>query len=376
MSLIRNLYRGETRFNFIGSRRRWYAASAIVILICIISFAVRGFNIGVEFKGGTQFQIDVAKTSISTSQVEDAFSKGGHTPADAPQEVGSGSTRQIVVKTKALNNSAVQTALENSVASDLKVPVKNISVQTVSSSWGHQITKKAIEGLIIFLIVVSIYIAIRFDWRMAVAALVALLHDLLIAAGIYSIIGFEVTPSTVVGLLTILGFSLYDTVVVFDKISENSKGLLAGSRMTYSDAANLAVNQTLMRSINTSLIALLPVAGLLFVGSFILGVGTIKDLALILFVGLASGAYSSLFLAAPVVCELTERQPAYKSLAKRVATKRAAEAKGGELVTAGSSSGGLPGLSSGPRQTSVQRGTNAPAPAPKPGARPQRPRKR
>ena len=179
----------------------------------------------------------------------------------------------------------------------------------MSSSWGHDITVKAIEGLIVFLIVVSIYISIRFQWRMAVGGILALLHDLLIAAGIYSIVGFEVTPSTVVGLLTILGFSLYDTVVVYDKVAENSKDLLAGSRMTFSEAANLAVNQTLMRSINTSLIALLPVAGLLFVGAGILGVGTIKDLALILFVGLASGAYSSLFLATPIVVDLTEARP-------------------------------------------------------------------
>ncbi len=193
----------------------------------------------------------------------------------------------------------------------------------MSSSWGSDITKKAIEGLIIFLIVVTVYISLRFNWRMAIGALVALLHDLLVAAGVYSLVGFEVTPSTVVGLLTILGFSLYDTVVVYDKVNENIRDITASSRTTFSEAANLAVNQTLMRSINTSLIALLPVAGLLFVGSLILGVGTIKDLALILFVGLAVGAYSSLFLATPIVCELAEREPAYRALARRVAAKRA-----------------------------------------------------
>jgi preprotein translocase subunit SecF len=163
---------------------------------------------------------------------------------------------------------------------------------------------------------------------MAVGAIAALFHDLLLTAGIYSIIGFEVSPSTIVGLLTILGFSLYDTVVVFDKVDENARGILGGSRITYSGAANLAVNQTLMRSINTSLIALLPVAGLLFVGAGLLGVGTIKDLALVLFVGLASGAYSSIFLATPIVCELKEREPKYKALAKRVAPRRAAAARG------------------------------------------------
>ena len=213
---------------------------------------------------------------------------------------------------------------------------------------------------------VTIYISLRFNWRMAVGALIALLHDLLVAAGVYSLVGFEVTPSTVVGLLTILGFSLYDTVVVYDKVNENVKDITASSRMTYSEAANRAVNQTLMRSFNTSLIALLPVAGLLFVGSLILGVGTIKDLALILFVGLASGAYSSLFLATPIVCELAERQPVYRALAKRVAVKRASAAKAGDDLVAAS-----PAVT----VTPVVRGGGG-APAPRPGARPQRPRGR
>jgi preprotein translocase subunit SecF len=215
--------------------------------------------------------------------------------------------------------------------------------------------------------VVSIYVSIRFQWRMAVGGIIALLHDLVLAAGVYSIIGFQVTPSTVVGLLTILGFSLYDTVVVYDKVAENSRDLLAGSRMTFSEAANIAVNQTLMRSINTSLIALLPVAGLLFVGAGILGVGTIKDLALILFVGLASGAYSSLFLATPIVVDLTERAPEYKALTRRVLAKQATEAKRqadeAALVAAGVT---VP---------AVARRATGPAPAPRPGVRPQRKRK-
>jgi preprotein translocase subunit SecF len=213
---------------------------------------------------------------------------------------------------------------------------------------------------------------------MAVGGILALLHDLIIAAGIYSIVGFEVTPSTVVGLLTILGFSLYDTVVVYDKVAENSKDITAGSRLTYSDAANLAVNQTLMRSINTSLIALLPVAGLLFVGAGILGVGTIKDLALILFVGLASGAYSSLFLATPIVVELTEREPEYKALTKRVVAKRSSEAAKAAAaaapVLAGAGAGSTHG--GGRLSTAAPRRAGGPAPAPRPGARPQRPKRK
>ncbi len=380
MSVFRTLYRGETRLNFIGSRRRWYFASLILIAICILSFVLRGFNYGVEFAGGSQFQIPVQHTSIHTGDVNTAFSDAGVKPADPPQEVGSGSTRQIVVKTESLN-SAQQGSLRTKVAAELKLPRASITEDSVSSSWGHDITVKAIEGLIVFLIVVSIYIAIRYQWRMAAAGIVALLHDLIIAAGIYSLVGFEVTPSTVVGLLTILGFSLYDTVVVFDKVAENTKDITAGSRTTYSEAANLAVNQTLMRSINTSLIALLPVAGLLFVGAGILGVGTIKDLALILFVGLASGAYSSLFLATPIVVDLTEREPEYRALTKRVVAKRSSEAAKAKAAPAtapalAGAGAGVPNGASARLSPGAPRRGGGPAPAPRPGARPQRPKRK
>jgi preprotein translocase subunit SecF len=375
MSVFRTLYRGETRLNFIGSRRRWYLASALLITICVLSFVLRGFHFGIEFAGGTEFRIPVQGTSITTSQAADAFSAAGVAPAEPPQEVGSGSTHQIVVKTPEIS-STKQATLKSAVAARLGLPLKNISVNSVSSSWGHDITVKAIEGLIVFLIVVTIYIAIRYQWRMAVAGILALLHDLIIAAGVYSLIGFEVTPSTVVGLLTILGFSLYDTVVVFDKVAENTKDITAGSRTTYSEAANLAVNQTLMRSINTSTIALLPVAGLLFIGALILGVGTIKDLALILFVGLASGAYSSLFLATPIVVDLTEREPQYRALTKRVVAKRSSEAAkaAAQPALAAVAANGLG--DAGRLSTTAPRRAGGPAPKPRPGARPQRPKRK
>jgi preprotein translocase subunit SecF len=363
MSVFTRLYRGETRFDFIGARRRWYFASGVMLVICVLSFVLRGFNWGVEFKGGSQFQITASGTSITAKDAESAFSRAGIPPADAARVVGSGSTRQIVVKTPN-TTPAQQDSAKAKVAADLGINQDAISVQSVSSSWGHEITVKALEALIVFLIVVSIYLSIRFQWRMAVAAFIALIHDLVLAAGVYSLVGFEVTPSTVVGLLTILGFSLYDTVVVFDRVAENTRDITAGSRMTYSEAANLAVNQTLMRSINTSVIALLPVAGLLFIGAGVLGVGTIKDLALVLLVGLLSGAYSSLFLATPIVCDLTEPQPAYRALAKRVQAKRASEAA--RLAT------GEPALAG----TGAPRRTGGPAPAPRPGARPQRTRRR
>jgi preprotein translocase subunit SecF len=361
MSVFRKLYRGETRFDFIGHRKRWYLASLVLIAICVLSMTTRGFNVGIEFKGGTQFQIIASGTSITPTAAEAAIAQAGEPVQTAAQQVGS-NPRQIILKTAELTQ-AKQIEVSTKLAQELNIDKSKISIDSVSSSWGSEITQKAVQGLIVFLIVVFAYITIRFEWKMAVAALVALLHDLVITAGIYSIVGFELTPSTVVGLLTILGFSLYDTVVVFDKVRENARDLGATARLTYPEAANLAVNQTLMRSINTSLISLLPVAGLLFVGAGVLGVGTIKDLALILFIGLAVGGYSSLFLATPMVVDLKQREPEIQALAKRVQAKRSSAALRGDAVLATAPSAPARG---------------APAPAPRPGARPHQrsPRKR
>ena len=386
--LIGNLYKGNTRFDFIGSRRRWYVASGVLLLMCILSFSIRQFNLGIDFSGGTQFQFK-APPAVSVTDVAGVVEKAGAAVPDAPQVVGSGDTRQVVVKTSELSPAQART-----VESSLEAAYgQDVSVGQVSSSWGSDVTTKAIRALIVFLVAVCIFIAIRFEARMAAAAIVALIHDLILSAGVYSLVGFEVTPSTVVGLLTILGFSLYDTVVVFDKVDENTKGLLGGSRMTYSEGANLAVNQTLARSINTSLFALLPVGGLLFVGAGLLGVGTIKDLALVLFVGLLSGAYSSLFLATPVLCDLKEREPKWQALARRVAAKRSAQAAPAKApAKAGKKAAGakvkartavieadeddlLPGVDddeAAPAISAEARAAAASTP-PRPGARPRRP---
>jgi len=359
MSVFTALYRGESNFNFIGTRRRWYTASGAVVALCLLSILFRGFNVGIDFKGGTQFQIP--RTGIvSKSTVDAAFPKTGFQADGAAQETGtSGGIKSVIIKSRELKP-AEQATVQDRLASELKISADSISVESVSSTWGSEITKKSLQGLIVFLIVVFAYITFRFEWKMAVAALIALIHDLAIAAGVYSIVGFELTPSTVVGLLTILGFSLYDTVVVYDKVRENTRDLAATARRTYAEAANLAVNQTLMRSINTSLISLLPVAGLLFVGAGLLGVGTLKDLALILFIGLAVGGYSSLFLATPLVVDLKAREAEVLSIAKRVQARRSSAVARGEAVIAGDA-------------TPVRRGT--PAPAPKPGVRPNRKRK-
>jgi preprotein translocase subunit SecF len=226
------------------------------------------------------------------------------------------------VQTAALSSDITQ-KVASALAQAFHLAQTSVSVQLVGPTWGSQITSKAVEALIIFLVVIVIYLSIAFEWRMAVAAFVALLHDILITVGVYALAGFTVSPTSVVGLLTILGYSLYDTVVVFDKVRENTAGLLTTQRSTYSDAANLALNQTLVRSINTSLTALLPVASILFVGAGLLGAGTLKDLALVLFVGMLSGTYSSIFIATPVLADLKERDPRYKDLAVKVGRRLA-----------------------------------------------------
>jgi len=318
MSALRRLYRGETNIDFIGYRKRWYLISAVIILVCLGSIIFRGFNFGIEFKGGSQYIADV-KPGTSLEQVRAAVEAKGITVESATTR-GNGDQRKYVVRTPFLNNDRSAEAVNTIKAA---AHVDSVPASSVSSSWGKAVTQKALLGLVVFLIVVCGYIWIRFEQKMAYAALAALAHDLVLTAGVYSLVGFEVTPGTIIGLLTILGFSLYDTVVVFDKVEENARGLLGSSRYTYGEAANLAVNQTLMRSINTSLIGLLPVAGLLFVGAFLLGVGTLKDLALVLFVGMLTGAYSSLFLATPWLVDFKMLDQRYKLHAQRVLGKRA-----------------------------------------------------
>lgn len=386
MSLAGRLYRGENNYDFIGHRRRWYAVSGAVLLVCLLSMVLRGFNFGIEFQGGTQFQFP-ASSVASLADAESVVRTAGAQVATR-QYVGSGATRQVLVRTGQMSPTE-ETKIQEAIATRFGLTPADVSVSSVSSSWGHEVTRKALTGLVVFLVLVSVFISVRFDPKMAVGAIVALLHDLMMAAGIYSLVGFEVTPGTIVGLLTILGFSLYDTVVVYDKVNENTRGILGSTRQTYGEAANLAVNQTLMRSINTSLIALLPVAGLLFVGAGLLGVGTLKDLALVLLVGIAAGTYSSIFIATPLVVDLTEREQRYIALTKRVMAKRASEAAkargtgapsvaeraGGAAEPGGETDHGETGDGeTGDGATAVEEtlaGAAAPGAAPRPGARPQ-----
>ncbi|MGX5657480.1 protein translocase subunit SecF, partial [Geodermatophilus nigrescens] len=301
-SLAHRLYNGEAGLDVVGRSRLIYKVTAVVVLVCIASMLFRGFNFGIDFAGGNSFRLPGETSQLE--QVREAATEAGADVASA-QVVG-GNT--ILLRTGGLDNAAERDVID-AVADAAGIDAAQVSPESVSAEWGQDITDQALLALAVFLVAVIAFLAIRFQPKMAVGAIVALLHDLVVTAGVYSLIGFEVTPSTVIGLLTILGFSLYDTVVVFDKVDENTRDLSGSARMTWGEAANLAVNQTLMRSINTSVIALLPVAGLLFVGAGLLGVGTLKDLALVLFVGLAAGAYSSIFLATPIVADLKEREP-------------------------------------------------------------------
>lgn len=331
--VLSRLYRGETNYDFLQHRKAWYAGSIAFVLLCLAIIGIRGFNFGIEFSGGTQFQVPAV--SLQVADVERVVTEAGIEEAGVGQVVGSGDSRQIVIRTAELTVEE-QREVREQLQRQLGVPAEQVSISEVSSSWGGEITRRAFLGLVVSVAAMCLFLAVRFEWQTAVASIACLVQNLVATAGIYSLVGFEVTPSTVIGLLTILGFSLYDNVVIYDKVEENVKGLLGGSRMTYSGAANLAINQTLMRTINTGLIALLPVGALLFVGAGVLGVGTIKDLALVLFIGLTSGAYSSLFLAIPMMADFHEREPKYIALAKRVAARKAAEAKGVPVPTAAS----------------------------------------
>lgn len=314
-SLASRLYRGDVSYNIVGNRKRWYILSGVILLLALIGLFGRGLNLGIEFQGGAEFQVPSANCSVE--QARQAATAAG---ATNPIVTELGDTR-IRVQTEELP-SEQSLQLVQSLATTCDTTAAEVKIQIVGSTWGGEITNKAIQGLVIFLFAVTLFLTLYFEWRMAVAALVALAHDLIITIGIYALVGFEVTPATVIGLLTILGFSLYDTVVVFDKVKENTRGITAQSKMTYSDAANLAVNQTIIRSINTSIVALLPVGAILFVGAGLLGAGTLKDLALALFIGTAAGTYSSIFVATPFLCQMKEREPQMKALASRVAIRR------------------------------------------------------
>jgi preprotein translocase subunit SecF len=383
---LSRLYTGTGAFEVVGRRRLWYAISGVIVAIAVLSILLRGFTFGIDFKGGTTMSFP--RGTATVSQVEDVFRQTlGHDP-ESVVIVGSGSSATVQIRSETLPNDKTE-KLRNALfdkyqpkGADGQPSKLAISDSAVSSTWGGQITKKAVIALVVFLVLVSLYITVRYERFMAVSALTTMVFDLTVTAGIYSLVGFEVTPATVIGLLTILGFSLYDTVIVFDKVEENTQGFQHTARRTFAEEANLAVNQTFMRSINTSLISTLPVLALMVVAVWLLGVGTLKDLALVQLVGIIVGTYSSIFFATPLLVTLRERTELVQTHTRRVHRRRGpAEAKASdkgdttqERTRALTESGDdEPTESSSPaRKSSVA--TSEPAPSkPAPGARPVRP---
>ena len=301
-----SLYTGERSFNFVGRRWSWYAVSAVLIAAAVLITTLRGgFAFGIEFRGGSEFRVSSPAVVGTDIAQEAAVSVIG----DAEARVSVVGQDSIRVQTEQLTTEETD-ALRLSLADAYSVPVEKVTSSFIGATWGADVTSQALRALAIFLVLVSIVMALYFrTWKMSVAAIVALVHDLALTAGIYGVLGFEVTPAAVIGLLTILGYSLYDTVVVFDKIRENTTFAHSSTGATFAESVNLAVNQTLVRSINTSVVAALPVASILFIGSVLLGAGTLRDIALALFIGIVAGTYSTIFIAAPLYSHLRENEP-------------------------------------------------------------------
>jgi preprotein translocase subunit SecF len=339
------LYRGEVSVNIVGRQRMWYLISGIILLVSIAALGFRGLNFNVDFKGGSVYQF--SSSTASQGAISRVVSGAGGGSSSAQYLSGPHQWQVTTSQLASSTSHAVEVALEKAFG----VSSSGMSVQYIGPTWGSGITSKALEALIIFLVVIVIYLSVAFEWKMAVAAFVALMHDILITVGVYALIGFTVSPTSVIGLLTILGYSLYDTVVVFDKVRENTAGLATSERSTYTQAANLALNQTLVRSINTSLTALIPVASILFIGGTLLGTGTLNDLSLVLFVGMLSGTYSSLCIATPVLADLKEREPAMRRLRERVTRREAGGRAAAKRAEAGAKAGTVQG---GPDQAGTR----------------------
>jgi preprotein translocase subunit SecF len=364
-SLWYRLYHGETSFDFIGRRRRWYTFSAIIIVLGLASLLVRGLNFGIDFRGGTAWEL--RSNSLSVPKARDAASAAGlHEPQ--VQRIGGNTIR---VRGDLTGTGAERQDKQTKIAAQLaeagKVSASHVNINDVGPSWGKEISGKARRALIFFFLAIFAYISFRFEWKMAASAIAAVIHDIAVTIGVYSISGFEVTPATVIAILTILGYSLYDTIVVFDKVEENTRGLAASGRLTYADTVNLSMNQVLMRSLNTTLVAILPIMSILVVGAYILGATTLEDFGLALLVGLLAGAYSSIFIAAPILASLKEREPRYATIRQRLATRA-----GGPPLTpaaaAAMSSGAVPAA----QGDGIDERASGPSVTPRPGGSPAR----
>lgn len=316
------LYTGEKSFDFVGNRVRWYLIGATIVILAIVLTILRGgFVFGIEFRGGSEFRVSAPASLSEQTAIDTVTSVAGVSSNPRVSIVGGDSVR---VQTEQLTD-AQTTELRGDLAEAYSVDVEQVTASFIGATWGQDITRQALIGLAVFLVLVSLVMALYFrTWKMSLAALTALAHDLILTAGIYGVLGYEITPAAVIGLLTILGYSLYDTVVVFDKVRENTSQDGEESRRTFAESVNLAVNQTLVRSINTSVVAVLPVGSILFIGSLLLGAGTLRDIALALFIGMIAGTYSSIFIAAPLYVHLRENEPENKKQGRRVREARPA----------------------------------------------------
>jgi preprotein translocase subunit SecF len=350
-----DLYSGKRSIDFVGRQKLWYAVSVAMIILAAIGLFGRHLNIGLEFRGGSEFTVssvtDFTNFETRAKTALDTLSTGS---AVVVTRVGTNSVR---VQTEKFQNNMTD-PVKAALAKEFNVGVNKITADTIGPSWGASVSQKAITALIWFLVLVTLVLAAYFrTWKMSLAALIALAHDLIITVGIYALAGFEITSASVIGFLTILGYSLYDTVVVFDKVRENTLAAEGHGRLSYAQAANQAVNQTLVRSINTSVVALLPVASILSIGYFLLGPGTLLDLSLALFVGIAVGTYSSIFIATPVLADLREREPAMQALKKRAERYQLTKARQGGTVPSVGASIGQPG-ENGTEDADIQEAAN------------------
>ena len=314
------LYRGETTFDFIGRRVIGFAVSLVIVVAGAGSLLIQGLELGIDFRGGVAWEVP-SNSSAGELTDEDAravLDANNIESTSAKIQFLTGTELQIMRVQVGDQTEQTRLAVQKSFAQLAKVPVEEVSVASVSSSWGRSITEKALRALVVFFIVVSLYISWRLEWKMALTAIIAMAHDVVISVGVYSLLGFEVTPATVIAFLTILGFSLYDTVVVFDRVLENSKKF-AASRQSFANIANISTNEVLARSLNTTLASALPVVSLLVVGSFILGAKSLEDFAVALLVGMLAGTYSSIFVAVPLLDIFKQNEPKYKPLKGQIA---------------------------------------------------------
>jgi len=331
-SIWTRLYHGETNVDFVGRRKLWFILSLVAVLIGVGSLLTRGLNLGIDFEGGTVWQVPAGDASVADARdAVDGFGLAGATI----QELESDEGVELRVESEDVSpdtSNQVTAALADVTGSSND----DVSLTEVGPSWGREISDKALRALVVFLVLVTIYIALRFELKMAIPTLVALIHDVLITVGVYSITGLEVTPATVIAVLTILGYSIYDGIVVFDKVDENTRLVSSTGGLTYGGMVNVSLNQALMRSLNTTITALLPVGSLLIVGSWIMGALVLQEFAIALLIGLFSGAYSSLFIASPLLAWLKEREPRYRDIKRRIDARGGESAAVAAAVAAGS----------------------------------------